>query len=101
MKNKIILVFAMALMLFGCKKDAQLLYGTKDNVYLDFKDEDGNQDTSVLTYSFAYNPTKVRDTIWVPVIISGKRAKTERRFSLAVVGQGTTAVEGQHYEALK
>ncbi|SCW50463.1 DUF4843 domain-containing protein [Mucilaginibacter sp. NFR10] len=101
MKRNIFFVLVVFAALFGCKKDQLLTYGTRDNIYLNYKDKDGNQDTSVLTYSFAYNPTLAQDTIWVPVIISGQRSKTERRFAISVVDTATTAKAGLHYEALK
>jgi hypothetical protein len=88
-------------MLFGCKKDTQLVYDSKDGIYLNYKDKDGNQDTSALTYSFAYNPTLAKDTIWVPVIISGKRVNHDRKFILNIVDSITTAKPALHYEALK
>jgi hypothetical protein len=94
-------VLLVTAMLLGCKKDPQLMYSSGDNIYLNYKDENGQQDTSALTYSFAYQPTLVRDTIWVPVIISGARVNHERSFTLGVVDSATTAVAGTHYEALK
>lgn len=101
MKRNIFCVLVVVAALSGCKKDQLLTYGSSDNIYLNYKDKDGNQDTSVLTYSFAYNPTLARDTIWVPVIISGQRSKTERKFTLTVVDTATTAKAGLHYEAFK
>jgi hypothetical protein len=101
MKRNIFYVLVVVAVLFGCKKDQLLTYGSRDNIYLNYKDKDGNQDTSVLTYSFAYNPTLAQDTIWVPVIISGQRSKSERKFAITVVDTATTAKAGLHYEALK
>ncbi|WP_162996244.1 DUF4843 domain-containing protein [Mucilaginibacter celer] len=101
MKRNIFYVFVVVAALFGCKKDQLLTYGSKDNIYLNYKDKDKNQDTSILTYSFAYNPTLAQDTIWVPVIISGQISKSERKFTISVVDTATTAKAGLHYEALK
>ena len=101
MKRYIFYFLLGATMLFGCKKDTQLVYDSKDNIYLNYKDKDGNQDTSVLTYSFAYNPTLSKDTIWVPVIISGQRVNHDRKFVMEVVGSLTTAKADLHFEALK
>ncbi|MEO3403942.1 DUF4843 domain-containing protein [Mucilaginibacter sp. CAU 1740] len=101
MKRNIFYVLMVVAVLFGCKKDQLLTYGSRDNIYLNYKDKDKNQDTSVLTYSFAYNPTLAQDTIWVPVIISGQRSKNERKFAITVVDTATTAKAGLHYEALK
>lgn len=101
MKRNIFYVLVVVAAFLGCKKDQLLTYGSRDNVYLNYKDKDGNQDTSVLTYSFAYNPTLAKDTIWVPVIIAGQRSKNERKFAISVVDTATTAKAGTHYEALK
>ena len=101
MKRKIFYVLVVVAALFSCKKDQLLTYGSRDNIYLNYKDKDGNQDTSILSYSFAYNPTLAQDTIWVPIIISGQRTKSERKFVITVVDTATTAKAGLHYEALK
>jgi hypothetical protein len=101
MKRNIFYVLVVVAAFLGCKKDQLLTYGSRDNIYLNYKDKDKNQDTSVLTYSFAYNPTLAQDTIWVPVIISGQRSKSERKFAMTVVDTATTAKAGTHYEALK
>lgn len=101
MKRNIFYVLVAVAVLFGCKKDQLLTYGSRDNIYLNYKDKDKKQDTSILTYSFAYNPTLAQDTIWVPVIISGQRSKNERKFAITVVDTATTAKAGLHYEALK
>jgi hypothetical protein len=87
--------------LFGCKKETQPVFNSKNSIYLNYKNKDGGQDTSVLTYSFAYNPTLAADTVWVPVIISGTRVNHNRQFALTVVDSSTTAKSGLHYEPLK
>lgn len=101
MKKITYLVLIVLIGCSGCKKDPKLDYNSDDNIYLNYKDKDGNQDTSALTYSFAYHPTLSKDTIWIPVIISGKRVKSERMFKMEVVDSTTTAVKGVHYEPLK
>ncbi|SEO95176.1 protein of unknown function [Mucilaginibacter gossypiicola] len=101
MKRNIFYVLLVVAAFVGCKKDQLLTYGSRDNIYLNYKNKDGSQDTSVLTYSFAYNPTLAQDTVWVPVIISGQRSKSERKFALSIVDTSTTAKTGLHYEALK
>lgn len=85
----------------ACKKNEMLPYSATDNVYLHYLDQKGFQDTTTLSYSFAYNPTLVQDTIWVPIIVSGPRVSKNRQFVLRVVDSLTTAVAGTHYEALK
>jgi hypothetical protein len=101
MKRCICYVLLATGMILGCKKDSQMMYSSGDNIYLNYKDKDGQQDTAALTYSFAYHPTLTKDTVWVPVIISGARDNHNREFSLEVVDSTTTALAGTHYEALK
>lgn len=80
----------------SCKKEDKFLYNAEiDNVYLDYENDEQ------LTYSFAYTPGLARDTIWVPVKISGTRSNRERQFKLAVVDSASTAKPDVHFEALK
>lgn len=101
MKRNIFYVFLAAATLFGCKKESNPVYNSRDNIYLNYKDDDGNQDTAALTYSFAFNPALSRDTIWVPVIVSGQRTNHDRKFALTIVDSTTTAKPDLHYEMLK
>lgn len=90
------IITMLASLLFSCKKDDIKPYSlTKDNIYLNYANTDS------LIYSFAYHPELEKDTIWVPVIISGKIIHQDRHFSLAVVDSATTAVSGRHYAPLK
>jgi hypothetical protein len=96
MKQKVILLLFACSILLACKKEEKFLYkAERDNVYLDYENEDQ------LTYSFAYTPGLARDTIWVPVKISGTRINRERQFNLGVVDTASTAKPDVHFEALK
>lgn len=95
MKRNIFFILLFCAAMLGCKKDKPLLYSTQDNIYLDYPVKD------TLSYSFALYPNLVSDTIWVPVIISGTRAKNARHFQLSVVPDSTTAVATLDYEPLK
>ena len=101
MKKKLLYIFLLSVLLVACKKEDKLLYSIKDNIYLNYKDKDGNLDSSTITYSFAYHPELARGTIWVPVVISGERVGHDRKFALTVSGEQTSAVRGLHYEALQ
>ncbi|MBC6111885.1 DUF4843 domain-containing protein [Pedobacter fastidiosus] len=101
MKKNIIYILLLSTMLFACKKNEMMPYGSTDNVYLRYLDKDGNQDTTTLSYSFAYNPSLAQDTIWVPIVVTGPRVSHTRQFVLNIVDSMTTAVKGLHYEALK
>jgi len=101
MKKNIIYILLLSMILFACKKNEMMPYQSKDNVYLRYLDKDGNQDTTTLSYSFAYNPSLAQDTIWVPIVVTGPRVSHTRQFVLNIVDSSTTAVKGIHYEALK
>ena len=96
MKHRILLFLVACSMLLACKKDDKFLYDMEiDNIYLDYQDEEQ------LTYSFAYTPGLAKDTVWVPVKISGKRVGRDRKFQIQVTDTATTAKADVHYEALK
>jgi hypothetical protein len=101
MKKNIVYVLLLSITFFACKKNEMLPYIANDNVYLRYLDKDGNQDTTTLSYSFAYNPGLAQDTLWVPIVVTGPRVSHSRQFALTVVDSVTTAVKGTHYEALK
>jgi hypothetical protein len=94
--RKLIILTVVVGLLYSCKKETLPPYrAEKDNIYLNYKD------TNNIIYSFAYHPELAKDTIWLPVIVSGKRVNYDRHFSLAVVDSTTSAVKDLHYEALK
>jgi len=101
MKKNIIYILLLSMTFFACKKNEMLPYISYDNVYLLYLDDKGNQDTTTLSYSFAYRPGLAQDTIWVPIIVSGPRVSHSRQFVLTVVDSVTTAIKGIHYEPLK
>jgi len=82
----------------GCKKAEELRYGSRDNIYLDFS----NTDRDSLIYTFAYNPAKAADTVWIPVRISGMRTDSvsgaDRKFILKAEKDSSTAQESLHYK---
>lgn len=101
MKKNITYILLLSLFIFACKKNELERYSATDNIYLYYLDREGRQDTSTITYSFAYNPSLSSDTIWVPVISTGNRVSHPRQFVLSVVDSTTTAAKGVHYEPLK
>ncbi|NLR63434.1 DUF4843 domain-containing protein [Chitinophaga varians] len=94
--RKCSIIIMIAFLLFSCKRDSIEPYDlVKDNIYLNYPNTDS------LVYSFAFHPELEKDTIWVPVIVSGKTARQDRYFALTAVDSNTTAVSGRHYEQLK
>ncbi|HEY9196136.1 MAG TPA: DUF4843 domain-containing protein, partial [Mucilaginibacter sp.] len=89
MKKNILLMLLVSAVMLGCKKEGVTTYQSpdgKDNIYLDYANTDS------LVYTFAYTPALSRDTVWVPVKISGKRVNHPRSFKLSVNEGSTTAV---------
>ena len=83
--------------LASCHKEALPLYQqTQDNVYFNFSN--GNDS---VTYTFAYTPGLLIDTIYLPIRISGNRAPKGLSYKVAVTDSGTTAVAGLDYVALQ
>jgi len=101
MKKNIIYILLLSTLFLACKKNEMMPYSAMDNVYLAYLDDDGNQDTTTLNYSFAYKPGLAQDTIWVPVVVTGPRVSRPRQLVLAIVDSSTTAIKGTHYEPLK
>ena len=103
MKRKILLVFLACAAMFACKKDTKLTYNSSDNIYLNYPNilTLANPINDSLIYTFAYTPGIDKDTLWVPIIVSGDRVAHDRKFLLSVVDSSTTAVSNLHYEPLK
>lgn len=83
--------------LASCHKEMLPLYQqAQNNVYFNFYN--GNDS---VTYTFAYTPGLLSDTIYLPIRISGNRAPKGLSYKVAVVDSGTTAVAGLDYQALQ
>ncbi|PWK80489.1 uncharacterized protein DUF4843 [Mucilaginibacter oryzae] len=101
MKRDLLVVILVCTVIFGCKKVDKMYYSSeKDNIYMNYGNAD-NFGPDSLVFSFAYNPAIDKDTVWIPVIISGKTASHDRKFALNVVDANTTATRIIHYEPLK
>ena len=101
MKRTIFYSLLLSVLFVACKKDVDFAYDSSDNIYLNYLNDDGTQDTLPVTYSFAYSPGLAKDTLWVPVKIAGKRVNRDRKFKIAVVTGMTDAEQELHYEPLK
>ncbi len=101
MKKYILYLFLLVLFSSACKKDEQMQFQADDNIYLDYYTSRGELDTTSITYSFAYTPGLARDTLWIPVKISGKRSSADRRFALQAIDSLSTATSDLHYEPLQ
>lgn len=93
MKKLVAICFITAAFFSSCHKADELKYDSADNVYIDYW---GSDRDSVL-YTFAFHPELGRDTLFVPVRIAGIHRDYDRKFSLQVVKDSSTAVENVHY----
>ncbi|MGN6418293.1 MAG: DUF4843 domain-containing protein [Pseudobacter sp.] len=83
-----LIVFAMASMLFACKKEKVPFYSEKDGIAFYTSTDAGADSTS---YSFAFNVTpKDRDTVFFNMRIVGRKAGHDRMVKV-VAGPGTSA----------
>jgi hypothetical protein len=83
-------------LLASCHKEALPLYQqTQNNVFFNFSN--GNDS---VTYTFAYTPGLLIDTIYLPISISGNRASKGASYKV-VTDSGTTAIAGLDYVALQ
>lgn len=97
MKNELFFIFIITIFFFGaCQENEEYLYRTSDNIYFNLKDAE----SSKIMYSFAYTPDIARDTIMIPISISGLREDYVRQFKVVVIPEETTAQPEKHYEAL-
>jgi len=95
--TKLIASACLAIALFtGCHKAKEYVYDSPENVYIDYWD---SRTDSVLS-TFAFHPEKGRDTVRVPVRIAGLVRDYDRKFSLQVVKDSSTAIENVHYVPL-
>jgi len=79
----------------ACTPDAPLMYNSSDGVYF-------NAASDSVIYSFAKYPTRLVDTLKIPVAVLGAPATQDREVTLvAVTGADANAVEGIHYKLLK
>lgn len=93
MKRIIFIALVTGFVFQSCKKATEKIYDSHDNIYLDF----GGSDRDSMLYTFADDPSRGKDTILVPVRISGIRAKVDRRFVLKVLQDSSTAIANTHY----
>jgi Domain of unknown function (DUF4843) len=97
--NKIVtIIMAAVVLITACRKAEKVTYHSSDNIYFDL---DPYKERDSIIYTFAYHPEKPKDTVWVPVRISGNRINADRTYSVKVVDTATTAMINKHYEPLK
>jgi hypothetical protein len=90
----ILIIVAGILSLGGCKEDVPTLFNENDGVYF-------NSSQDSLSYTFAKYPSRVVDTLKLPVNVLGNSATVDREITIEkVTGQGVNAIDGVHYKLL-
>lgn len=93
----------LSFLLGSCKQTDLFTYDHPANIYFDL-DTDARPDVSLrdsIVYTFAYDMAKSRDTVFIPVRISGLRESRDRQYQVAAEQDSSSAVPGTHYEALQ
>ncbi|WP_224996335.1 DUF4843 domain-containing protein [Cesiribacter sp. SM1] len=96
MKHQTFIPVLLLLGCLACQQDNVEPYASKDNVYFNYKDDENS-----LSYTFAYNPEKTADTLFLPLAIAGNRVVHDRKLKLAILQEQTTATAGLHFEPLQ
>lgn len=104
-KLKIFLVFLSIISLLSCEKDIKVYDGDNNIYFLRSVSPDyfnaalyGKVYDS-LNVTFAFDPVKTDSLVHIPVSTTGIPASLDRNFKISV-SSSSTAVAGEHYEAL-
>lgn len=106
---KRLLLYALVLLFASCSKDPGLTYSDKNGIYFaySYKLKIDNINTKIIefdsvTYSFGMlDESILRDTAKIVVNVMGNTADKDRFYRVSVNPDSTTAVEGEHYEAIQ
>ncbi|WP_205513851.1 DUF4843 domain-containing protein [Longitalea arenae] len=99
MNRIMIIAMAAVLLMTACRKEELSTFNNPgNNIYFNLEPY-GYKDS--LLYSFAYHPEKAKDTIWVPLRISGNRVNRAMAYAVKVIDSSTSAEVNKHYEPLK
>lgn len=98
MKSYILIILAL-LTFTSCKRAEEMHFDHPAGVYFDIFFDKNMKDSIVTT--FAYNPTKAQDTVWIPVRIAGVTTPAARTFKARIETDSSTALPELHYEPLK
>ena len=90
-----IIIFAAILPFAACKEDVPTVFAEPDGIYF-------SAPADSMTYTFAKYPTRLSDTLRIPVTVLGKPAGTDRTISLEKLsGADINGTEGVHYKLLQ
>lgn len=96
MRKTILIISIVLAFLVSCKKGEYPVYNSPDNIHFNFI----VPTVDSIVYTFAFTPGKLSDTVYIPMQLSGIRVSHDRTYAVAVTDSNTTAVAGEHYQAL-
>ena len=92
--NIYIILVAFLLPFAGCKEDVPTLFAEPDGIYF-------SASSDSLAYTFAKYPSRLQDTLKIPVTVLGKASNTDREIIIEKgTGADVNAAEGIHYKLL-
>ena len=78
----------------ACKQEAPTMFSQPDGIYF-------NASADSILYSFAKYPSRLVDTVKIPVTVLGNPASTDRDISIQpLTGSDVNAIQGVHYKLL-
>lgn len=96
MKQLFIIISVIAsVLLASCENDPQELFSGDEAIYFTNFTETADS----ITYSFI-GKNREMDTVYLEVKLLGNMLETPKNFEVNVISEQTTAIEGDHYEAL-
>jgi Domain of unknown function (DUF4843) len=96
MKKGIVYIILIAAILpfAACKEDVPTLFSSPDGIYF-------SATSDSLFYSFAKYPSRIADTLKIPITVLGNAVNTDRQINVEKVSEeGINATEGVHYKLL-
>lgn len=94
MKNRIIIIVFFTFILSSCQENERLVYNEKGGLYFEIPTKGDS-----VTFSFTMSKYE-EDTLKLVVKLLGKIASYDRPFKIKL-NEGTTAIEGTHFEKLE
>jgi hypothetical protein len=89
-----VIIISLFIPFIGCKEDMPTMFSQNDGIYF-------NASSDSLFYTFAKYPSRLTDTIKLPVSVLGNSAAQDREIMIEpVTGSGINGVLGTHYKLL-
>lgn len=82
----------------ACEKEYQVYDADLETISFNLDKASNGEDN--MSYSFAFTPDRLVDTVDIPLQLSGFTASYDRQVNILVVSDSTTALEGDEYEII-